>query len=380
MKMRFRFVLGVMRSLTGVKRIRTLRCTLLGRSDRVHCYFVRTRRSVYLASFRRLIHSTGCLHFPSGETMMRKAHRRAFTLIELLVVIAIIAVLIALLLPAVQQARESARRTQCKNNFKQLGIALHNYHDTHLVFPPGQFNYIAADISAIFARRGCWMQQILPYIDRAALYDTLMATNTGFYAAPGHESVIPVLMCPSDAVSPKTMTAGATTTVASQGFSGNYVLCAGSTDYGANGATSGLNTGTNLNGMFYCLSRSSMKSMTDGSSNTILGSEILLVADTASHDLRGRYHNTWEGNVLFSTLFPPNTTQGDRSVNGYCINSVRRPCAASGNSVQFARSPHTGGVHVVLGDGAVRFVSDNISNLTWNALGTRASDDTVGEF
>jgi prepilin-type N-terminal cleavage/methylation domain-containing protein len=317
--------------------------------------------------------------------MMRKADRRAFTLIELLVVIAIIAVLIALLLPAVQQARESARRTQCKNNFKQLGIALHNYHDTFLVFPPGELNFIGADLRTppYGGARSCWMQQILPYIDQTALYGTFSASVTsGAYAFqwPGHETVIPALMCPSDAVSPKTITAGAATPAASQGFSGNYVLCAGSTDYGANGATSGLNTGTNLNGMFYCLSRTSMKSMSDGSSNTLVGSEILLTADTATHDLRGRYYNSWEGNVLFSTLLPPNTPTGDRSVNGYCINSLRKPCAASGNSVQYARSPHTGGVHVVLGDGAVRFVSDNISNLTWNALGTRANDDTVGEF
>ena len=114
----------------------------------------------------------------------RAVHRnRGFTLIELLVVIAIIAVLIALLLPAVQQAREAARRSQCKNNLKQVGLALHNYHDSQRVFPPGQFDglgcYISGGGCIVPATGGggvndiCWMQMILPYIDQANLYNKL---------------------------------------------------------------------------------------------------------------------------------------------------------------------------------------------------------------
>ena len=168
------------------------------------------------------------------------------------------------------------------------------------------------------------------------------------------------------------MTAGATTAVASQGFHGNYVLCGGANDFAGQG--------TALNGMFYPISRTGLHHVSDGSSNTVMGGEILLTADTGSHDLRGRYYNSWEGNVLFSTLLPPNTTVGDRSPQGYCINGVRRPCATAGNAVQYLRSLHVGGAHVLMGDGAVRFVSENISTLTWNSLGTRAGGETVGEF
>lgn len=306
---------------------------------------------------------------------MASARRRAFTLIELLVVIAIIAVLIALLLPAVQQAREAARRSQCKNNLKQIGIALHNYHDTFKLFPPGQFNYLGADLLSppYGGSRACWMQQILPYIDQAPLYAGFApGMSTGAYALnwAGKETILPAFMCPSDGVNPKTLTAGATTAVASQGFHGNYVLCGGSTEFTGNGTT--------LNGMFYPISRTGFNNVTDGSSNTAMGSEILLTQDTGSHDLRGRYYNTWEGNVLFSTFLPPNTTTGDRS--SYCIAGIRRPCASSGNLVQYARSQHVGGAHVLMGDGAVRFVSDNISTTIWNALGSRAGGEPIGDF
>ncbi|MDB5385018.1 MAG: hypothetical protein JWM11_664 [Planctomycetaceae bacterium] len=308
--------------------------------------------------------------------MMLKARKSGFTLIELLVVIAIIAVLIALLLPAVQQAREAARRTQCKNNLKQLGIALHTYHDTFRVFPPGQFNPFGADLvgGAYGGARSCWMQQLLPYVDQAPLYAILspqMSSGSGAYAWTAHESIIPGFMCPSDGVNPKVMTAGAGSAAASQGFHGDYVLCAGSTQFTGSGTTG-------MNGMFFPLSKISLANVTDGSSNTAMGSEILLTVDTGSHDLRGRYYNTWEGNVLFSTFLPPNTTVGDQS--SYCINGIRRPCAGAGNNVQYARSYHIGGAHVLMGDGAIRFVSENISTVTWNGLGSIAGGEVIGDF
>lgn len=308
---------------------------------------------------------------------MSQRRNRGFTLIELLVVIAIIAVLIALLLPAVQQAREAARRSQCKNNLKQLGLAAHNYHDTFLVFPPGQFNYLGADLIAppYGGARACWMQQLLPYLDQAPLYNGFSASMSAGTMAlqwPGHETVLTSLMCPSDSGGPKVMTYGAANAVAAQGFHGNYVMCGASTEFTGNG--------TQLNGMFFPLSRISLSSVSDGSSTTVMAAEILLTPDTTSHDLRGRYYNSWEGNVLFSTLLPPNTTTGDRSAQGYCSAANRRPCATTGNNVQYSRSLHVGGVHVLMGDGGVRFVSDNISTLTWNALGSRNGGEVAGEF
>jgi prepilin-type N-terminal cleavage/methylation domain-containing protein len=127
--------------------------------------------------------------------------RTGFTLIELLVVIAIIAVLIALLLPAVQQAREAARRTQCKNNMKQLGLALHNYHDTAKQFPPGCFVVNSAQYAT---NRGSMLAQLLPYFDQAPLYNAInfSAADYDTIALPSGQlickQVVPALLCPSD--------------------------------------------------------------------------------------------------------------------------------------------------------------------------------------
>ena len=115
-----------------------------------------------------------------------RPHRRAFTLIELLVVIAIIAILIALLLPAVQQAREAARRTQCKNNLKQMGLALHNYHDTFQVFPYGEMNGIGQSPAAGTKRNQNGLVMLLPYIEQANLYSTLdFSGSFGKYSGGG---------------------------------------------------------------------------------------------------------------------------------------------------------------------------------------------------
>src|SRR3546814_780854 len=130
---------------------------------------------------------------------MQRVSHKGFTLIELLVVIAIIAVLVALLLPAVQQAREAARRSQCKNNLKQIGLALHNYHDTHRVFPPGQMSWFGSDLFPLNAgARISWMQQILPFIDQAPLYNSFNWKVPAHACCSGHfakkDTIIPGLM------------------------------------------------------------------------------------------------------------------------------------------------------------------------------------------
>jgi prepilin-type N-terminal cleavage/methylation domain-containing protein/prepilin-type processing-associated H-X9-DG protein len=320
------------------------------------------------------------------------AQRRwGFTLIELLVVIAIIAVLIGLLLPAVQKIREAANRMKCQNNLKQIGLALHNYHDTYGLFPPGQFNGIAVQNNGAFMNRGGWWQMILPYVEQSNLYQVLSAYTTDpkfatsnlymTYAInanpaqpsdPGRNTVVPMFECPSDGANPKD------TTVAGneQGFHGNYVLCAGSTAF--NPSTS--LDGSNLNGLFYPFSKTKIAHIADGTSNTLMGSELILVKDTTLHDIRGRYYNHWQGNTLFSTLFPPNTAAPDKS--SYCVALLPwAPCTLTATAVvQSARSYHSGGVNALLADASVRFLSNTVDPTTYLNLGTRAGGEVVGNY
>jgi len=312
--------------------------------------------------------------------------RRAFTLVELLVVIAIIGVLVALLLPAVQAARESARRMQCGNSMRQVGLALHNHHDVYGVFPMGQYNNMGQD--STYWNRACWWHAILPYVEQKNLYDLLDAYMNGTpkppyvtYAVnssgvspsvPGRNSIVRMFLCPADTEAPKNQTVAGN----EQGFHGNYVVGGGSTFFNAPPDT----TGGSLNGMFYPFSKTRLANVTDGTSNTLMGSEILTVKDTNLHDLRGRYWNTWQGNLFFSTLYPPNTTVGDRS--NYCINAPRRPCQGltTTNVVQSVRSNHPSGANFMLADVSVRFISNNVNTLTYQALGTRQEGESLGDY
>jgi prepilin-type N-terminal cleavage/methylation domain-containing protein/prepilin-type processing-associated H-X9-DG protein len=316
--------------------------------------------------------------------------RAGFTLIELLVVIAIIAILIALLLPAVQQAREAARRSQCKNNLKQLGLAMHNYHDSFLVFPPGGIGNVLWSSDPSVSRglntyRLSWMPMLLPNLDQAALYNSFVPYMNGFDASgapvqlgpwvwPNVKTVLPALMCPSDPEGGKNNILG---------FQGNYGACMGST-----GSLVGTDaTATRLNGMFYQMSKTSMKSLVDGSSNTLMCSENKVFQDVAgtpdsSNDWRGAYYDNYGVTSWISTQFPPNTMEPDRLRR--CINKPKDPCifttSTSSNTVMFARSYHTGGVHALLADGSVRFVSENIALVTWQNLGSRNDGTVLGEF
>jgi prepilin-type N-terminal cleavage/methylation domain-containing protein/prepilin-type processing-associated H-X9-DG protein len=335
-----------------------------------------------------------------------RTSRRAnsgFTLIELLVVITVIGILIALLLPAVQQARVAARNTECKNNMRQIGLSMHNYLDAHGVLPPGMFNYLGADIADVFqadgtkgllgSARSCWMQRLLPYLDQRPLYDKLPFDSSVKAHLWGVElgvpiwTVIPQFMCPLDPANPKNVTDGKSGPETSEGFHGNIVMCSGSTEFGLSDQwqIDGTFTGDKLNGMFYALSSTRSADVTDGLSNTVMGSELIITHDgptKSQRDNRGRYYNCYRGGALFSTKYPPNTSIPDEF--DFCMPNPAAPCNQSGPSpdvkVLYARSYHSGGVNAMLGDGSVRFVSENISTEVFRALGTRAGGETVGEF
>lgn len=311
-------------------------------------------------------------------------HRRAgFTLIELLVVIAIIAILIALLLPAVQQAREAARRTQCRNNLKQLGLALHNYHDVHLCFPFGHSGD-AKSWSAI--------SQLLPYLEQANLYAQIDFSLPQNHAANNAARLLelPGLRCPSDLQNTQPATGGAT----------NYMANKGS------GVLWGLPTGPNAslppqNGVMYFGSCVRMRDITDGTSNTAAISERILadgnngvvspVADvffspaaplTADEAIQvcqavdisnlanqfplfmGAPWTNGQHTYLHTNV--PNS----RSCGFFTINRATMPPS----------SRHVGGVQLLLCDGSARFVSDNIDLGTWRAVGTRDRGEVIGEF
>ena len=324
--------------------------------------------------------------------MVTKSLRRSgFTLIELLVVIAIIAVLIALLLPAVQQAREAARRTQCKNNLKQIGLSLHNYHDVHLVFPPGG---VAAS-----NHNGTVWNAILPQADQAPLYNKLQFVNGWSWMtqpAPGSINFttlsgvkIPYHTCPSSPLpDTQTQTVGGVGTIVLQNNS--YVPIAGSdivagTTYQDAGAPQ--NGFSSNGGVFYQGSKSSFRDMTDGSSNIIVIGEISdWGKDASNNNVEIRTSADGGGGTWIGSPNPWNS--GDNRC--YNLNVIRyapniRPSSTlNGVGTAYCNSPmvsaHTGGFQALIGDGTVRFISNNIDLATLKYLALRADGNVVGEY
>ena len=282
---------------------------------------------------------------------------RGFTLIELLVVIAIIAILIALLLPAVQQAREAARRSECKNNLKQMGLAIHNYHDTYRILPPG-FNVDLVVANGASGNGGLgWSGSILPGIDQANLYNTLdFNADCGTGAnEDACATYLSAYRCPSD------------TTVSHRNHDGidarvptSYLACFS----GTRGSDSEANV-TDADGLFFLNSSIRMRDITDGTSNTIgVGECVNNFDEFKDHFYIGSTSiGGWDGapreysEYVASTDVPMNTT----------------------NEVAFG-SMHVGGAQFLLMDGSVRFLSENMSRTIYSYLGSRADGEVIGDF
>ena len=227
---------------------------------------------------------------------------------------------------------------------------------------------------------------ILPYLDQQPLYNQITpyfdGKNAGGVKAswdwPGTKTVIPTLMCPSDPAGPKQNTWASPPL----GFQGNYLTVAATTDF-YNG-----NNGLPLDGMFYSQSRTRIRDLTDGTSNTLMASEIVMQTDLGTglglnqSDWRGLYWDNLGGTIWISTKNPPNTDQADGVVS--CVSKPISPCVTvangSGASILYARSYHVGGVHGLLADGSVRFISSNVNGTTFKLLGSRADGTVLGEY
>lgn len=263
---------------------------------------------------------------------------------------------------------------KCSNNIKQIALSLRNYHDAVGVLPPGQpqgfyYSNWYSDPMVKNWDRSCWIAHTLPGLEQTAMATQMAAWITAnskyTHFGPFATTHLTVMLCPSDANSPKLGTVPGEM----QGTHANYVTCLGN-GYAAPGGTNGLN----LNGIFYGRSRTKLVDITDGISNTVMLSELLVSPDVgSSHDVRVRIWNSIHAGSEFSTIYPPNSTVGD-NVMGYCQPIPGAPCGTQSisNAFTLARSRHTGGVNAGMADGSVRFVTNGITPSTWLGLGTRA--------
>ncbi|MBA4188489.1 MAG: prepilin-type cleavage/methylation domain-containing protein [Planctomycetaceae bacterium] len=326
---------------------------------------------------------------------------RAFTLIELLVVIAIIAILIGLLLPAVQKVRESAARMKCQNNLKQLGIAMHSYHDTYQYFPRNYARQVGANVWEALSAS----YLILPYVEQGPLFNQFEAnaTNWGVTHDQLMKTNLSVFRCPS---------------APPPGNPSDYWSGPGS-NYGWSTGSSveTVWAGTRFNGMIAYQSDRRMADVTDGLSNTLLASELLSGSGASKYPYDVFFTNNGLFTAVVNKNFPTQAEldaigsaaktapSGVRSNNGgmwawYAAGQSTLTTAAPPNwqwptaggdccpggahdwgyGIIPPRSAHTGGVNGLLGDGSVRFLQDSIDLITFQRLGNRSDGQPLGNY
>jgi prepilin-type N-terminal cleavage/methylation domain-containing protein/prepilin-type processing-associated H-X9-DG protein len=314
--------------------------------------------------------------------------RMGFTLIELLVVIAIIAILIALLVPAVQKVRAAAARTQCANNLKNLGLALHSFHDQNKSLPSSEGNSGCC--------WGTWVVSLMPFFEQTAAANTYLnwggndSTGVRYNTAPVNSVITstryPILTCPSD--SPTTM--GITT-------NNSYAVNFGNTGLNQNATITGGFLGTTVvaqNGSPWKRrpvpavqgnrkSGITLPSISDGTSNTVAFSEVIM----GIGDYRGFIWWGDQSGYAGGLLLPNDPLPDLTSTGGGCSNRPAQglPCAATNGTPAVgaglaARSRHDGGVNVCWSDGTVRFITNNININTWRAIHSSQGGEPVGDF
>lgn len=340
----------------------------------------------------------------------------AFTLVELLVVIAIIGILIALLLPAVQAAREAARRMQCQNNLKQLGLAAHN-HESALGYMPPAFR--GQQIGGAPAYYDLWgtLALLTPYLEQTAVYNSIdlkltmyqLTAPWGIQAPTAAKTMVPIFLCPSDRMRSVCSDAYA---IPGELAPANYAFCLGTGT--TRGRTGWLGSPYEADGVFYAQARTRLTDIQDGTSNTVGASERLLGdgderatlgsraelnpqrmvvnpgAETTDANCDGslrinfsqRRMYVWVAGeprcTSYNHYYPPNDRVHADCVSNY--TGTEAELRSTGHGLSTARSLHPGGVDAWLCDGSVRFISETIDLGIWRDLATRSGGEIVGNY
>ena len=303
------------------------------------------------------------------EPVRKNRHRRAFTLVELLVVIAIIGILIGLLLPAVQAAREAARRAQCSNNLKQLGLALHMYHDSLGGLPPGWIAQHPSNNRPYWLGRPGWgwAARILPYLEQTNVVDNLIDYRLPLldaYHDQARRTVIPTYICPSDSGASIFLLESGPTPMPN--YQADYVPTQVSkTNYvGVFGTVRMLNAGCPMgdcvgNGTMVLQRSFKFRDISDGLSNTFI---------------------TGERNSEFSPSTWLGVFAGAAHAPGRIVAVAETPPNSSVNPAFTFSSYHPAGTNFLSADGSVKMITESINTLTYHALCTRAGGEVIGEY